>query len=330
MINFGNVDASSVLYIPFITLTGLAVTYIEIYKHGSVTQRSSDAGYALLDTDGIDFDGITGIHGFSVDLSDNTDAGFYSAGGQYWVVVSAVTVDTQTVNFIAATFRIGYDGLNVIQAAGTAWGSGAITAASIAGDAITAAKLAADVTTELQTGLATASALSTVAGYIDTEITTLTTNLATVAGYLDTEVAAILAAVDTEVAAIKAKTDQLTFTTPNQVDSNAIGGTGMDAAETRAALGLASANLDTQLGAIPTNAELTTAINAGWTTILTESYAINGAAGTPAQILYGIQQWQQMFAIVDDEKIVKKLDGSTTAFIGTFNSAITPSASTRS
>lgn len=113
--HLGDVPANIVLYIPFntfdsngasITLTGLAATDIEIYKNGSVTQRSSDAGYALLDTDGIDFDGITGIHGFSVDLADNTDSGFYSVGGFYWIVVSSVTVDTRTVNFVAATFRI--------------------------------------------------------------------------------------------------------------------------------------------------------------------------------------------------------------------------------
>jgi hypothetical protein len=89
-----------------ITLTGLAVTDIEIYKDGGTTQRASDAGYTLLDTDGIDFDTITGIHGFSIDLSDNTDAGFYAVGSWYHVVVSSVTVDAQTVNFIAAAFRI--------------------------------------------------------------------------------------------------------------------------------------------------------------------------------------------------------------------------------
>lgn len=127
MINFGKVDANSVLYIPFttygttggsITLTGLAVTDIEIYKDGSTTQRASDNGYALLDTDGIDFDGITGLHGFSIDLSDNTTSGFYAAGSQYWVVVSAVTVDSQTVNFLAATFQIGPVSANVTQLAG--------------------------------------------------------------------------------------------------------------------------------------------------------------------------------------------------------------------
>src|SRR3990167_940344 len=89
-----------------VTMTGLAVTDIEIYKDGSVTQRASDAGYTLLDTDGIDFDGITGIHGFSIDLSDNTDAGFFTVGPWYHVVVSAITVDAATINFIACAFRI--------------------------------------------------------------------------------------------------------------------------------------------------------------------------------------------------------------------------------
>lgn len=89
-----------------VTLTGLAVTDVEIYKDGSVTQRASDAGYTLLDTDGIDFDAITGIHGFSIDTGDNTDAGFYTVGAWFTVVVSAVTIDSQTVNFIACQFRL--------------------------------------------------------------------------------------------------------------------------------------------------------------------------------------------------------------------------------
>lgn len=118
MIDFGTVRPGTTLYVPFatydsndptasVTMTGLAVTDIEIYKDGGTTQRASDSGYALLDTDGIDFDGITGIHGFSIDLADNDTAGFYSSGSQYWVVVSSITVDAGTINFIAATFRIG-------------------------------------------------------------------------------------------------------------------------------------------------------------------------------------------------------------------------------
>jgi len=119
MIDFGTVRPGTTLYIPFatydsndptasVTMTGLAATDIEIYKDGSTTQRGSDAGYTLLDTDGIDFDSLTGIHGFSIDLADNTTAGFYAAGSQYWVVVSSITVDAGVISFIAATFRIGY------------------------------------------------------------------------------------------------------------------------------------------------------------------------------------------------------------------------------
>lgn len=114
--DFGNVPAGVTLPILFttygktngesITMSGLAVTDIEVYKSTSVTQRASDNGYALVDTDGIDIDGVTGLHGISIDLSDNSDAGFYAAGSFYTVVVSTITVDSQTVTFIAATFRI--------------------------------------------------------------------------------------------------------------------------------------------------------------------------------------------------------------------------------
>ncbi len=130
ILNLGPIVAGSTIYIPFhtfaaaggsVTLTGLAVTDIEIYKNGGTTQRSSDAGYTLLDTDGIDFDGITGLHGFKVDLSDNTDASFYVAGNDYMVAVSAVTVDGVTVNFWAAVFSIISAYATVAEIAGATW-----------------------------------------------------------------------------------------------------------------------------------------------------------------------------------------------------------------
>lgn len=69
--------------------------------------------------------------------------------------------------------------------------------------------LSAGGVTAVQSGLATASALSTVSDKIDV-----------IDDYVDTEVAAILAAVDTEVAAIKTQTDKLTFTVANVLDAN--------------------------------------------------------------------------------------------------------------
>lgn len=119
-VDLGTVKPGTTLFVPFhtfdsndpsasTTITGLAVTDIEIYKDASMTQRGSDAGYSLVDTDGIDIDTITGFQGFTVNLADNTTAGFYSAGSDYVVVVSSVTVDAATINFIAARFRIGYE-----------------------------------------------------------------------------------------------------------------------------------------------------------------------------------------------------------------------------
>lgn len=58
----------------------------------------------------------------------------------------------------AGTFSGGRPEVNTTHAAGTAWASGAITAAVFAADAITAAKVAADVTTEIAAGVLSAAA----------------------------------------------------------------------------------------------------------------------------------------------------------------------------
>lgn len=154
-----------------ITLTGLAITDVEIYKDGSVTQRASDAGYTLLDTDGIDFDGITGIHGFSIDTGDNTDAGFYTVGSWFTVVVSAVTVDAQTVSFIAAMFRLmaAEASAGVVDANVASIDAGAITAAAIATDAIDDDAIAtgAIASTAFAAGAINAAAIAT--GAIDAD-----------------------------------------------------------------------------------------------------------------------------------------------------------------
>lgn len=142
-----------------------------------------------------------------IDLADSVRAGLTAlpnaaadaAGGLPISDVGGLDLDAKVG---ALTFTVANKvDANATHAAGTAWNSGAIGAATLATDTITAAKiaadaigaseLAADAVTEIQSGLATAAALSTVAGYVDTEV------------------AAILAAVDTEVAAIKAKTDNL-------------------------------------------------------------------------------------------------------------------------
>ena len=117
MIDLGMVSPGVTLNIPFstydsndpsasVTCTGLAVTDIEIFKDGSLVQRSNDAGYAV-DTD---LDTIVGVHSIQIDLADNTVAGFFSAGSEYIVVVSSITVDAGVVSFVAARFTIGQPG----------------------------------------------------------------------------------------------------------------------------------------------------------------------------------------------------------------------------
>jgi hypothetical protein len=82
----------------------------------------------------------------------------------------------------------------------TAW----ITADGIAADAIGSSELAASAVTEIQSGLATASNLATVAGYLDTEIAAIVTSTGTTIPAALTVIDDFL---DTEIAAIKAKTD---------------------------------------------------------------------------------------------------------------------------
>jgi hypothetical protein len=134
----------------------------------------------------------------------------------------------------------------------------------------------------------------------------------------------------------------------------------------RAAVGLGSANLDTQLADLPTVAEFEarTLVAANYfdpaadtvanvttvgsvttktgyaltsdydfakgTVAVTEAYAADGAAPTPVQALMLIQQALTEFTISGTTTTIKKLDGSTTAASLTLNNATTPTGVTRS
>lgn len=76
---------------------------IVIYKGASATQRSSAAGITMTSP----FDSTTGLHMLSIDLSDNTDSGFYAAGNDYHVMlVPDETVDSLAVMAHLFTFSI--------------------------------------------------------------------------------------------------------------------------------------------------------------------------------------------------------------------------------
>ena len=65
------------------------------------------------------------------------------------------------------------------------------------------------------------------------------------------------------------------------------------------------------------------------TSAMTESYAANAAAPTPAQALFAIHQMLMDFAISGTSYTVKKLDNSTTAFVVTLNDATNATAAAR-
>lgn len=141
-----------------------------------------------------------------------------------------------------------------IDASVGAMASGVLTATAIASDAITAAKVAADVTTEIQSGLATASALATAQGTLDKLDDTLEDNGGT---YRFTTNA--LEQAPTGGSAPSAATiadavwdEALSGHTSAGSAGKKLGDltVALDASGVRAAVGLASANLDTQLSAI--------------------------------------------------------------------------------
>lgn len=138
-------------------------------------------------------------------------------------------VNTSHFGGTAGTFASGRPEVNTTHAAGTAWGSGAITAASIAASALNGKG-------DWNIGK-TGYALS--AAGVQAIWDALTSALTTVGS-----VGKLL--VDNINATISSRLASASYTAP------------LDAAGTRAAVGLASANLDTQIGTLATAANLAT------------------------------------------------------------------------
>lgn len=85
----------------------------------SGTERSSAAGITMTSP----FDAIVGLHDVDIDLTDNTDAGFYAAGYRYSVILLPdETVDGQTVGKVVAMFEIGPPPTNIVQVNGASGG----------------------------------------------------------------------------------------------------------------------------------------------------------------------------------------------------------------
>lgn len=109
MVHLGDFPVNAILDFKWNTqgLDGASITRatdgtLKIYKNNSTTERSSAAGI----TDTEDFDARTGVHHCRIDLSDNTDAGFYAAGNEYQVEITGAVIDGKTVNAVIAHFSI--------------------------------------------------------------------------------------------------------------------------------------------------------------------------------------------------------------------------------
>ena len=142
---------------------------IRIYKNNSTTERTSASGI----TDTEDFDSLTGVHHVNIDLSDNTDSGFYAAGNDYFVVLSAATIDGQTINAYLFCFSIENRNIkaNVTQFNGTngtfSSGRPEVNTTHVAGTSQTARDLGASVLISSGTGT---GQLSVSSGVIQADI----------------------------------------------------------------------------------------------------------------------------------------------------------------
>lgn len=109
MFNAGDIAVGSTVIIPFNTFlkTGSSGTIatpgsIKIYKNGSATERSSSSGVTVT----TDFDSKVGRHIVSIDISDNTDSGFYSSGDAFLIAYQDAVVDGETLHPFIGAFQI--------------------------------------------------------------------------------------------------------------------------------------------------------------------------------------------------------------------------------
>lgn len=267
MKHLGDFDASSVIYGKFTTYrpsTGASFTLggtpaLSVYKDNSTTQ--STAGVTLT----VDFDSVTGLHHFTIDTS--ADGSFYAAGSFFDIVITTGTVDSVSVTgSVVGSFTIRKNSALKPTTAGrtldvSAGGEAGLDWANV-GSPTTTVNLSA-------TTIKTATDVETDTADIQSRLPA-----ALVSGRMDSSLGAVAAGVDfsaTMKASINTEADAaladvgLTTTITGRIDAaistrlaSASYTAPMDAAGTRTAVGLASANLDTQLGTLATAANLAT------------------------------------------------------------------------
>lgn len=270
MKHLGDFDAASVLHTKFTTYrpsTGAPFTLagtpvVSIYKDGSATQ--STAGITLT----VDFDALTGLHHLAIDTS--ADGTFYSAGSHFEAVITTGTVDSvSVVGSCVASFSIRKDSALKATVAGrtldvSAGGEAGIDWANI-GSPTTAVNLSATNIDVDQVVASVSGAVGSVTGAVGSVTGNVGGNVnGSVAsvGANGISAASLAADAGTELGtAVWATTTRELTGGTNIVLVKGVGVTGfndLDAAGVRGAVGLAAANLDTQIGTLATGANLAT------------------------------------------------------------------------
>lgn len=285
MKHLGDYDAGGVLYTKFTTYrpsTGAPFTLagtpvVSIYKDGSLTQGTT--GVTLT----VDFDGVTGLHHLAIDTS--ADGTFFSAGSHFEAVITTGTVDSvSVVGSCIASFSLRKDSaLKPTVAARTldvsAGGEAGLDWANI-GSPTTAVNLSGTNIDTDQVVASVTGAVGSVTGNVGGSVASVGAN--------GISAASLAADAGTEIGtAVWVTTTRELTSGANIVLAKGTGVTGfndLDAAGVRSAVGLATANLDTQLAAIDSKTTNLPSDPADQSLIIAATNSIAALIGTPAGV----------------------------------------------
>lgn len=239
--------------VPFALASGA----LAVYQDASDTQ--STAGVTLTAS----FDGVTGQNRVTIDTS--ADGTFYAVGHDYSVILSAGTVDSvSVVGEVLATFSMGHRSslrpttagrtldVSASGEAGVDWANvgSPTTTLALTGTTISTSQVAASVTGAVGsvTG-AVGSVTGNVGGNVVGSVASVTAGVSLAAGAVQAIWNALTSALTTVGSVGKLLVDNVNATIGSRLPTASYV-VPLDAAGVRAAVGLASANLDTQLAAL--------------------------------------------------------------------------------
>lgn len=286
------------------TITNLTETDVHIHKDDGVAQRNNAAGITV----SVDFDGITGSHLVKIDTSDNTVAGFWVAGHEYFVRIEGTTIDGATINSVIGHFSIENRFMR-----GT-------DSAALAATALT------DVTWTDAKAAFLDHAISTIDTNVDTLISRITAAVALASICTETRLAELDAAnLPTDVADIPNNSEFNARTLPTAdyvVTSDTIAGV-------TTATNLTNAPTSGDLTAVMKTSIESEISDALKVDTIPDSYAADGSQPTIVQAILAIHQMMQEKSISGTTLTVKKPDGSTSAMTFTLDSSTAPTEITR-